>query len=176
MAVVISLIYFLDIAILVFIFAHRGQLHGTFEEMFYFIATIVAAFGAFTNFDWFASIIRNYWSPSETIPEGIAFVLIYIIIRGILAASTLYFTGKIRRVELMRPVSKVIGAILGTIKGVVIASVVLVSLYYILPPFNTLSEPLRNPNDKIVQVTMKTAPNIYNFFVGIFGIDRLKFQ
>ena len=176
MSLVISLIYIVDIIILVFILGHRGHLHGAFEEMFHFISTIVAAFGAFTNFDWFASIIRNYWSPSGSLPEGIAFGLIYLIIWGALATTGLYLLSRIRQVELITLFSKIIGAILGAIKGLVVASVVLVLLYYCLPPFSTLSEPLRNPNDIIVQTSMKSAPNIYNIFVGIFGIDRLKFQ
>jgi uncharacterized membrane protein required for colicin V production len=175
MPVFISFIYILDIAIIVFVFAHRGMLHGVFEESFYFLATLLAAFGAFTNFDWVATIIKNYWAPSNTIPEGIAMVLIYIFIRGILAGSTLYMVGKIRRVELIKPVSKVIGAVLGAVKGMIIASVVLVFLYYFLPPISILSDPLRNPNDVIVQWTMKSATFLYNIFVGIFGIDRLKF-
>ena len=176
MSLVISLIYILDIAILVFILGHRGHLHGAFEEFFYFISTLVAAFAAFTNFDWFATLIRNYWSPSGSLPEGIAFGLIYIFIRGGLATTGLYLISKIRRVELMKPISKVVGAIFGTIKGIIIASVILVLCYYSLPPFHILAEPIRNPNDKIVQATMKTAPKLYNIFVGIFGIDRLKFQ
>jgi uncharacterized membrane protein required for colicin V production len=172
----ISLIYILDIAIMIFIFAHRGQLHGAFEEMFYLIATIIAAFGALTNFAWFANIIRNYWSTSSFIPEGIAFILIYIFIRGILAGSTLYFAGKIRRIELFKPVSKISGAIFGAVKGLMIASVVLVCLYYILPPFSVIADPIRNSNDIVVQWTMKSVTTIYNIFVGIFGIDSLKFQ
>jgi uncharacterized membrane protein required for colicin V production len=176
MSVFISLIYILDIAIIVFVFAHRGMLHGAFEEAFYFIATLLAAFGALTNFTWFANIIRNYWGTSSFIPEGIAIALIYIIIRGILAGSTLYLVGKIRRVELIKPVSKISGAVLGVIKGLIIASMSLVILYYILPQVSILSDPLRNSNDVVVQWTMKSVTTIYNIFVGIFGIDSLKFQ
>jgi uncharacterized membrane protein required for colicin V production len=176
MSLFISFIYILDIAIIVFVFGHRGMLHGAFEEAFYFIATLLAAFGALTNFTWFASIIKKYWAPSNYVPEGIAILLIYVFIRGILAGSTIYFTGKIRRVELIKPVSKISGAVLGAIKGLIIASVVLVILYYILPAVSVLSDPLRNPNDVIVQWTMKSATTIYNILVGIFGIDSLKFE
>jgi uncharacterized membrane protein required for colicin V production len=176
MPLFISLIYILDIAIVVTVFAHRGMLHGAFEEAFYFIATIFAAFIAFTNFIWLANLIRNYWVTDSKTPEGIAIVLIYVVIRSILAGSTLYFAGKIRRIELIKPVSKISGAVLGAVKGLVIASVALVALYYILPPFSILSDPLRNQNDVIVQWTMKIATNIYNIFVGFFGIDSLKFQ
>ncbi|MFB3896850.1 MAG: CvpA family protein [bacterium] len=173
----ISFIYILDIAIIIFVLAHRGMLHGVFEESFYLLATMLAAFGALTNFDWVATIIKNYWSPSSNIyiPEAIAILLIYLFIRGILAGSTLYIVGKIRRIELIKPISKVSGAIIGAIKGLIIASMVLVFLYYMLSPTSMLSDPLRNPNDVIVQWTMKSATNIYNVFVGIFGVDHLKF-
>lgn len=176
MSLVISLIYILDIIILVFILAHRGHLHGMLGELYLLIATLISTFAAFANFPWLADIIRGYWSPSGSIPEGIAFGLIYCVIRGGTASAGLYLQNKIRRVELIGILSKIIGVIFGAIKGLVVASVILVFLYQVIPDMNALAEPLHNSKDKIVQATKTIAPSWYNTFVQLLGFDQLTYR
>lgn len=176
MSLFISFIYILDIGILIFVLSHRGYLHGAFEEFFHFLSTMIAAFAAFANYEWLSNIIRGYWAPSNSIPEAIAFGLIYGIVRGGLGSSAFYFLSRIRRVELVAPISKGVGVVLGTIKGVVVASVILVFLNLFIPTAHMLAEPLHNPNDKIVQTALGIAPKVYNVVTGVLAMDSLKYQ
>ncbi|MCX7919181.1 MAG: CvpA family protein [bacterium] len=174
MELVIRFIYILDIIILIFILGHRGHLNGALLESFNFMASIISAFAALTNYEWLADIFREYWTATTSLPEGIAFGLIFIIVRGLFSTTTLYLQGKIRRVELYTMPSKIIGTIFGTMKGIIIASVVLVFLHYSLPAEHLLAKPL--DTDFIVQKTMKLCPKVYNIFVNLAGADKLGFR